>query len=117
MRGNGNTAESREWGCIILSRHGTTRSVEIILPLADLTRDQWVVRALAISVPLRYALGMNIDTTAIERAFELARSGRYETCSEIKQVLVREGYSNAQITGPTLMRQLRELINSARQGT
>lgn len=57
---------------------------------------------------------MNPNRTALERAFELAASGRFSTGSEIKQVLIKEGYSVAQITGPTLMRQLRKMIEDHR---
>ncbi|SDH21767.1 hypothetical protein [Pelagibacterium luteolum] len=53
---------------------------------------------------------MDHNITALERAFELAKSGRYQTNSEIKKVLKSEGYSTAQVTGTVLMRQLRELM-------
>lgn len=57
---------------------------------------------------------MNPNKTTLERAFELAKSGRYTTNGEIKQVLAREGYAASQITGPALMRQLREILAASR---
>ena len=57
---------------------------------------------------------MDQTKTPIERAFEMARSGRYQSASEIKRAVSAEGYAAAQIEGPMLMRQLRELIQQAR---
>lgn len=51
----------------------------------------------------------------MERAFELAESGRLHSVTEIKRTLEREGYSSAQLLGSTLMRQLRTIIHAARQ--
>jgi arginine repressor len=53
---------------------------------------------------------MKPNTTAIERAFEIAKSGRFTTTSDLKRALSAEGYSTEQITGSTLMRQLRALM-------
>jgi hypothetical protein len=47
--------------------------------------------------------------TALERAFDLARSGKYAGVSALRQQLKIEGYSPEQLSGPTLLRQLREL--------
>ena len=58
---------------------------------------------------------MDAHKTTLERAFELAKSGRYATSGEIKQVLNREGYAASQITGPMLMRQLREILAASRE--
>ena len=46
---------------------------------------------------------------ALERAFELARSGECGGISDIKAALKAEGFSGTQISGPSLTRQLREL--------
>jgi hypothetical protein len=54
------------------------------------------------------------DATALERAFQLASSGDHRSIDEIKRCLRTEGYSDTQITGGTLSRQLRVLIRSAR---
>jgi hypothetical protein len=59
------------------------------------------------------AVGRN--TTAVERAFQLAKSGRYATVVEIRRTLNLEGYSTHQVTGSTLQRQLRALIQAARE--
>jgi hypothetical protein len=56
---------------------------------------------------------MSFRPTVLERAFELARSGDYAGVSEVRDQLAKEGFSTAQITGPTLMRQLRTLCTDA----
>ena len=53
--------------------------------------------------------------TTMERAFDLARSGKFTTLTEIITTLDREGYSASQIQGPLLKRQLTDLIKAARQ--
>lgn len=52
-------------------------------------------------------------TSPIERAFELARSGKCQTIKEICDQLNREGYSSQQVTGPSLFKQLRAMISDA----
>ena len=52
--------------------------------------------------------------TAIERAFELAKSGRYVSVEEIKKVLAAEGYQEHQLVGRSLLEQLRELMRASR---
>ena len=49
--------------------------------------------------------------TTLERAYELARSGRCRTVGEIKQALASEGYDRIQdsLYGPTLTAALRKL--------
>jgi hypothetical protein len=58
--------------------------------------------------------GMETNKTALERAFELAKSGKFASISEIKSALVAERYSTEKVTGATLNKQLRELIASSR---
>lgn len=57
---------------------------------------------------------MDQTKTALERAFDLARSGRFARASEIVQVISKEGYSASQLEGPSLRRQLNALIKEAR---
>ena len=52
--------------------------------------------------------------TALERAFELAGSGRFARVGEIKRALAAEGFSVDQITGRILSRQLQAEINKAK---
>jgi hypothetical protein len=52
--------------------------------------------------------------TTMERAFHLARSGKFTTITEVLTSLDREGYSAGQIQGPLLRRQLTDLIKAAR---
>ncbi len=52
--------------------------------------------------------------TALERAFELARSGGYGSPHEIRAQLQAEGLDFHQIQGPTLLRQLKGLCAAAR---
>ena len=56
---------------------------------------------------------MQPNVSALERAFELARSGQYSSVDDVKRGLSSEGYSTAQITGRGLSRQLLALIRDA----
>ena len=56
---------------------------------------------------------MKVNTSELERAFQLARSGSHLTISEIRRQLLKEGYSNNQVSGRQLMAQLRGLIQAA----
>jgi hypothetical protein len=56
---------------------------------------------------------MNDSPTAIERAFQLANSGRYASVVHIQRALKAEGYSRDQVAGPSLHKQLKGLIRSA----
>jgi flagellar biosynthesis/type III secretory pathway protein FliH len=56
---------------------------------------------------------MDKNKTALERAFELARSGRYPTVQLIRRAISAEGYSQNQIEGRELTRQLKALISAA----
>jgi hypothetical protein len=58
---------------------------------------------------------MDQKMTALERAFQLARSGRIAGLTEIVISLNREGYSSNQIEGRLLKRQLADLIKAARK--
>ena len=53
---------------------------------------------------------MDKNKTALERAFELARSGRYPSVELIRRAISAEGYFQNQIEGRELSRQLRALI-------
>ena len=55
--------------------------------------------------------------TAIERAFELARSGEFADISQLRIKLSSEGYVNTRhlLDPPVLRRQLRELCTEARK--
>ena len=56
---------------------------------------------------------MKLPATALERAFQLAKSGSCVSVDDIKKRLIAEGYSTAQITGGALLKQLRALIQAA----
>jgi hypothetical protein len=58
---------------------------------------------------------MDERTASLERAFELACAGEYKSIVAIKMQLRSEGYSVEQVTGRTLIKKLRELIEKARQ--
>ena len=58
---------------------------------------------------------MEPNKTAIERAFELARTGLYLGVSEIKERLRHEGYFTESVTGPALRTQLKILMEAARK--
>ena len=55
------------------------------------------------------------NKTAIECAFELARTGLYFEIAEIKDRLMGEGYFTDSITGPTLRAQLKSLMKSGQK--
>jgi hypothetical protein len=59
---------------------------------------------------------MKPNVTALERAFQLAKTGRYLDIAHIKQQLNHEGYSPNQIEGRTLIRQLQDIMRGASQG-
>jgi hypothetical protein len=56
---------------------------------------------------------MNSRPTALERAFDLARSGDCAGVEDVRKKLKSEGYSVEQLTGRTLIRQLRDLCQAA----
>jgi len=58
---------------------------------------------------------MEAGKTALERAFELAATGHFQTVEDIRNALRDEGYRQEQIAGPTLTRQLREIIRLAKR--
>jgi hypothetical protein len=58
---------------------------------------------------------MDPTVTALERAFQMARSGDYVSVDDIKRQLSSEGYAASQVTGRTLMKQLLGLIRAARR--
>jgi hypothetical protein len=60
-------------------------------------------------------IAMQANTTAIERAYELAKSGRYANVGEIKYRLYIEGYFSDAITGTQLCGQLKDIIHAARR--
>jgi hypothetical protein len=59
---------------------------------------------------------MEPNISAVERAFQLAASGRYLTVSEIKSTLAREGYRHQLVEGRQLAKQLVAVITKARGG-
>jgi hypothetical protein len=63
------------------------------------------------------AAPMDQNVTSIERAFQLAKSGDCASISDIKKSLQRDGYAAGQITGPLLLKQLREAIRSVQPAT
>jgi hypothetical protein len=56
---------------------------------------------------------MNDRPTDLERAFELARSGRCGRIEDVRTQMRKEGYSSHRITGRTLIRQLQALMQAA----
>jgi hypothetical protein len=56
---------------------------------------------------------MDPNKTALERAFELAKSGTVKSVGELRTRVSREGYMASQVEGAALGRQLRNLIDKA----
>lgn len=61
---------------------------------------------------------MDSKVTALERAFQLAGSGRMTTIDDIKKRLKQEGYDDRVVAdgGPSLTTQLRGLVRTASAG-
>jgi hypothetical protein len=51
--------------------------------------------------------------TPLERAFELARSGNYRNIEDIKSRLKKEGFQTDQVSGGSLLRQMRAMIKAS----
>lgn len=61
---------------------------------------------------------MSLQTqTTLERAFELAQTGKCRTVTELRLKLRGEGFDVDQITGPKLLKQLNALLGSAQPHT
>jgi hypothetical protein len=56
-----------------------------------------------------------LTMSTLERAFELARSGRVLSVPDLRLMLAREGYIVSQIDGPELGRKLRSRIQRTNQ--
>jgi hypothetical protein len=56
---------------------------------------------------------MHGDVTSLERAFQLAKSGRCQTVDDIKRTMRLEGYEPDQVMGRQLVGQLTVLICAA----
>ena len=63
----------------------------------------------------RLGYAMQPNTTALERAFELTKSGKCRSIEEIKSRLSAEGYWSDVIEGRRLVQQLRALMETARE--
>jgi hypothetical protein len=51
--------------------------------------------------------------STVERAFELARSGKYTKLEHIARQLNDEGFHSSKLEGPLLLKQLRKLMEAA----
>ena len=58
---------------------------------------------------------METDISVLERAFQLAATGRYDNVTQIKRQLDQEGYPTLQVSGPALFKQLKTEISYARR--
>jgi hypothetical protein len=69
--------------------------------------------------PARVWLGLRAMISkipAIERAFQLARSGSVANINELKSVMHKERYGREELQGLSLGRQLKAIIKAAREG-
>jgi phosphohistidine phosphatase SixA len=57
---------------------------------------------------------INAAKAALERAFQIARTGHCQSTDDIRRQLQQEGHYQHQVTGPMLDRQLIELARKAR---
>ena len=58
---------------------------------------------------------MDHSVTALERAFQIAKSGDSKSIADLKKQLRKENYSLNKITGRTLFKQLAALIKVAQR--
>lgn len=65
------------------------------------------------SLPYMLAV-MDRSKTTLERAFQLAETGRYATFTDVSDQLAWEGYDRRQLQGPALRKQLIGIIRKAR---
>ena len=56
---------------------------------------------------------MEANKTSLERAFELARSGKVPSLQILQKRLASEGYTKSQIEGRVLKKQLNAIIEKA----
>lgn len=57
---------------------------------------------------------MTLQTqTTLERAFELARTGKCRTVTEVRLKLRSEGFDVDQITGPQLLKQINRILGAS----
>jgi hypothetical protein len=56
---------------------------------------------------------MKPNVNALERAFELARTGEFDSIRQLEARLHHEGYPSGLVVGPCLSGQLRELMRMA----
>jgi hypothetical protein len=58
---------------------------------------------------------MDHNVTALERAFQLAKSGVCQSVNDLKKQLRSEGYATTNIVGRSINKQLSALIEAARK--
>ena len=58
---------------------------------------------------------MDPNTSAIERAFQLAKAGQCASVHDIMLKLKSEGYSVEQLVGSSLIKQLKAMISASRR--
>ena len=56
---------------------------------------------------------MKPDVNTLERGFELARTGEFDSIRQLKDRLDLEGYPSGLVVGPYLSAQLRQLMGMA----
>ena len=61
-----------------------------------------------------WEVSMEANKSCLERAFEIARSGRAPNFPFLVKQLKSEGYGQDQVQGPALKKQLNALIEKAR---
>ena len=60
---------------------------------------------------------MDGTKTALERAFELANSGKIQSVGELRRAVSREGYTATHLEGQALGRQLAQIIRRSKART
>jgi hypothetical protein len=58
---------------------------------------------------------MDPNTSAVERAFQLAKAGQCASIHDIMRKLKSEGYSVERLVGSSLIKQLKAMISASRR--
>ena len=114
---SGSQTRTRSRGPMCCSQSAEASSMALRFGIAAARSSGILIQAACADqphVPAPVITGRNHRMTALERAFQLARSGQVSGLSEIVEALKGEGYSVNQIEGPALRRQLTGLIDAAR---
>ena len=75
-----------------------------------------IIGILARLIGLAYlSISMDPNTSAVERAFQLAKAGQCASINDIMRKLKSEGYPVERLVGSSLIKQLKAMISASRR--